>query len=76
MYHVHCLTCSENNFAEMFFAEMSEKNGASYDALISGLVKVGENCHVYDRVINTRASVYKKMKCLWVKMSKICVPIL
>ena len=34
--------CSQENHAENFFAEMSVKDGATYDALILGLVKVKE----------------------------------
>lgn len=36
---------SLDNVAEQLFAEMPEKNGASYDVLIQGLVKVCTGCH-------------------------------
>lgn len=36
---------SLNNLAEKFFAEMTEKDGGTYDALIQGLIKVEPYLH-------------------------------
>ena len=36
---------SRNNLAEKFFAEMTEKDGGTYDALIQGLIKVEQLIH-------------------------------
>ena len=37
-----CMYYSSDNSAEQMFAEMEDKDGGSYDAMIQGLVKVSE----------------------------------
>ena len=48
------LLLSRNNLAEKLFAEMTEKDGGTYDALIQGLIKVERLIHnsVYTWSVN------------------------
>ena len=39
------LPLSRNNLAEKLFAEMTEKDDGTYDALIQGLIKVEQLIH-------------------------------
>ena len=40
------ITCSSDNTAEKMFATMETKDGATYDAMIQGLVKVQPSTEV------------------------------